>query len=242
MRIVIPSRGRAERVLSRKLVIDPVIFVREDEFDIYRKNNDCEIVAVPGEIQNLPQKRQWIYDKYGDIFMLDDDVDCLLNHTLKRKNEIYDPAFITDLIYQSYDIAKAIGARLYGFNTNPRPLGYNDHTPIVMTGFINGCAMGLNQSEHLVFNPEIKSANDYWMSLLNAFYYRKVYKDMRFTFRQQGTFKNRGGLSNFRNRNSENQDNEILKKYFGKCIKVNQDGATHKKGAIQYYRQIRLPF
>lgn len=74
-KIVIPSHKRHERVLSKKLVINPIICVERSQYDIYKEyNQECEIVAHPNEIKGLIPKRNWMLEHFGDLFMIDDDV------------------------------------------------------------------------------------------------------------------------------------------------------------------------
>ena len=58
LKIVIPSHKRADKVLSKRLIINPIICVEEKQKDIYKSYNpDCEIVSHPNDVIGLPAKR-----------------------------------------------------------------------------------------------------------------------------------------------------------------------------------------
>ena len=81
LKIVIPSHKRHDMVLSKRLVVDPIICVAESQADIYREHNpECEIVTHPDDVIGLIPKRNWMARHCGDLFMLDDDV-----HVVKSK-------------------------------------------------------------------------------------------------------------------------------------------------------------
>ena len=74
LKIVIPSHKRHDRVLSKKLVTDPIICVAKSQRDIYREYNpECEIVCHPDSVVGLIPKRNWMAKHFGDLFMFDDD-------------------------------------------------------------------------------------------------------------------------------------------------------------------------
>ena len=73
--VVIPSAGRADRVRTHKAIKADVLCVPECEADAYRRRGyGVEIVTHPDTVRGLPAKRQWIADRFGDVFMVDDDI------------------------------------------------------------------------------------------------------------------------------------------------------------------------
>lgn len=75
LNIVIPSYKRADCVLAKDLVANPIICVAESESGAYKEfNPECEIVTHPDSVKGLPAKRNWMVQHFGELFMLDDDV------------------------------------------------------------------------------------------------------------------------------------------------------------------------
>jgi hypothetical protein len=59
MRIVIPSHKRAKDVLTKKIVMDTIICVAENQFEEYRFfNPDCDVIAHQTDLIGISPKRQ----------------------------------------------------------------------------------------------------------------------------------------------------------------------------------------
>ena len=71
-KIVIPSRKRAGKVLTK--ISDAILFVEKKEKDKYKEHYpEIEIETHDG-LNSLSEIRQKIYERYGDVFMVDDDI------------------------------------------------------------------------------------------------------------------------------------------------------------------------
>ena len=101
LKIVIPSHKRHDRVLSKRLVNNPIICVAESQADLYRQYNpECEIATHPDDVIGLIPKRNWMARYFGDLMMLDDDVH-VVKTLYSEKGEpgtIRDPDKITNII------------------------------------------------------------------------------------------------------------------------------------------------
>lgn len=223
--IVIPSHKRHDRVLSKDLVHNPIICVSKSQAPKYREHNPgFEIVIHPDDVLGLYQKRQWCYSHFGDLWMLDDDV-----ITIKKVyDEDYDltPEQRTRALHNIYQLACDLDIYLFGISKNPRPIQYLSHKPIRLSGAISGGCYGLRKSPNLYYNTDLTVMEDFWISLLNAFYNRKCLIDTRFAFVQKDTFKNKGGLSEFRNQDVEERDYNEMKRFFGDSIELKRNNAT----------------
>lgn len=248
IKIVIPTFRRAGRVSTLAIAPFAALCVTDSEHDLYASNyRDVEIIVHPDSVRGLSAKRQWIYEKYGDVVMLDDDLaEVCRNYAFSRS--ILSPDEIRDLIDWTANIAKLAGCYLFGWSILPKPQYYAGHKPISMRGFVNGCAMGLLASPDLFFNPECVAVEDYWISALNAHFHRKAFIDERFTFIQSDTFINRGGQSAHRDMTTEARDLQLLKRNFGTAIEWVKSSDGHGKGKNKtaprnpYKKRLRLPF
>ncbi len=171
-------------------------------------------------------KRQWIYEHFGNVFMMDDDLKGMSRLTNKQNES----AFLTPeqaywIIQNCANMAKLSGSYLFGFNNFVRPEHYHGQTPFVLSGYINECAIGLLKgSEHLKFNEAVKGGGDYYICALNAHFHRKSFIDKRFCFNQDGIGNNIGGASDYRTRETERSDFELLQFYFGDAIRRKTGG------------------
>ncbi|MBI4331418.1 MAG: hypothetical protein HY673_09075 [Chloroflexi bacterium] len=141
IKVVIPSHLRAGSVTSKTLVTDPILCVAESERDLYRElNPDVEIVSH--EEHGLGHIRQCIYERFGNVFSLDDD--CTEVAAIwPEKRETLSPTQVRELIQRSAEITKDLGAYLFGFAILSDPRVYHWWRPIVATGWVTGTAHGI---------------------------------------------------------------------------------------------------
>jgi len=221
MKIIIPSHKRHDRVITAKLVTDPIICVPKSQLLVYQKYNEgVEVIAHPDSVVGLPAKRQWIYEKFNEVWMLDDDLKCIM-FTNELKSKKLSPEEVRDALESIFDMACQLGVYLFGLSKNPMARHYFPHHPIHLTGFISGGAHGVREPKKsgLYYNTDLIN-NDFWISLLNAYKHRKTLVDTRYLFQQKDTFKNQGGLAEFRTIKAMENDYNELKRYFGDSINL----------------------
>lgn len=246
IKIVCPSYKRHDNILTKKVINNIILCVPKNEKDIYKEHNpNQEIIAHP-DITGLSQKRQWIYDNFGDVFMIDDDITGFYRLWIEKDDilpaKIKDSSLINEIINNVYQIAKELKCYLFGFSKMISPDKYYDGKPFTFGGLIEGCAMGIIKNNKLIFpSHEIcKASSDYYISLLSVYYYRYCYKDTRYCFQQKKTFKSIGGLAEYRDNLTEEKDYKMLKKYFGNCI-VRRKKA-HFRQTNEWQKSIKMPF
>jgi hypothetical protein len=243
VQIVIPSHKRAGDVLTSKLVPEASICIPESQFiDYHKKMPWVKFITHPDSVVGLTRKRQWIYENVGNVFMLDDDITaCRRLYTEPGEPTDLKPDEVHELIQQTAWNARKAGAFLFGFNNRPNPTMYNPMEPIQLSGYVTGCATGLLSGSRLWYNPAIQCNEDYWISLLNAYHHRTIWRDNRFAFIQKDTFTAKGGLAEFRNVEAEKADFELLKKCFGDAVELKVDTKLAKR-KHPYQKTMRLSF
>lgn len=244
-KIVIPSHKRAQRVRTTQAVDGAVLCVPEGQAKLYRACNlGVEVVAHPDEVRGLARKRDWIVRHFGDVFMLDDDIGSMKRLYADRGEPVdVPPATAHDLVQVTAAAARQAGAHLFGFAYSPTPMSYNSLNPIRLSGYVTGCAHGVLRGSRLWYNPEIKVNEDYWISCLNAYEHRMIWRDERFYWQQEATFVNPGGLSEFRNVGAEEEDFKLLQRVFGKeVVTLKKSGAGGSKLRHPFQKTLKLPF
>lgn len=245
IKIVIPSYKRADRVRSSKLVLDPILCVAESEAEAYRDYNpDTEIVTHPDSVKGLVAKRNWMYNHFGDLFMIDDDV--MTFHKLHTPPDvpaecIKDPKVVTDSINRLYTIAKMLGINLFGFTKSTRPIMYKPFKPYSLNSMITGCAYGVIKSPNIYWPEDLKLKEDFWISCWIKYKERMILVDNRFNFTQKDTFFNPGGLSEIRNDKTELEAMLFIKKMFGDVIDLKRDN-VQVSSAKKYNITCHFPF
>lgn len=238
--IVIPSSNRADRVLTK--IKDMILCVPEDQEQDYRRfNPNTEIITHP-EINGLAMKRNWIIQQYDDVFMVDDDIQYI-ERVYTRENRFMSPQEANNTIQDLYQKAIALDAHLFGFSEDANPLHYNQYKPIVLKGYINGCAFGIRKSDKLYFTDTVVAVEDYWINLLNLYHHRYPLIDTRFCFAQKpnSTFSSSGGLALHRTMETEKRDTLYLRATFGEVVEIKKIKPGAKK-FHQYQRKIKWPW
>lgn len=237
--IAIPTKGRFDAVITN--VKNQILIVDKSEIDIYREHNpDAEILECPN-FNNLALKRNWILDKFKDVFMLDDDIIAV--HKLYDSNEdvFLNPEESNKIIQDAYKRALDLEIHLFGFNNSPQLIHYNAMKPFMFKGFINGCAMGIISNEKIRFTDKTVAVEDYYINLLNAYHFRRNFIDKRFCFKQvdKKTFLEKGGQSTNRTLDTEKQDSMFLRRVFGESIILKKERNKVEK-SHQYQRQLNI--
>lgn len=233
MKIICPSRKRAH--IFQTKIEDMVVLVDKSEEKDY-KNIGFEIDTHEG-LTSLSRIREYAYRRYGDVFFVDDDI-VSVERLYTTENQALTPTEIRDLIFDTQYISSQVGAKLYGFNNDPNPTHYNQHKPFMMLGYINGCAMGLNKSDKLYFDPNTTACESHWISLLNAYYHRYCFIDKRFHFRQKAdsTFILEGGQTGRRTLESEKNDTLFLRRKFGNSVQIKRE--VNKTKQLHEYQRV----
>jgi hypothetical protein len=245
IKIVIPSHRRADKVKTASIVPGAIICVPHAQEAEYRRHNpNCELLPHPDDIIGLAQKRNWIYQKFGDVMMLDDDLTRFSRLYLEAnslRSSRVSPKETLAIIQQTAYMAKQLGAFVFGFSSVADARNFKPQKPFRLTGYCNGSSFGLLKGSKVFFHKEAVAVEDYFASLVNAYYHRYAFFDLRFGFVQQRTFKNLGGQAEFRSKRSEEQDYKFLRRMFGDAIQ-QRPPVTRGRASHEFQRVIKLPF
>lgn len=240
--VVIPSYSRADRVITTKCISNAKICVPESQYEDYKKHNpNNEIVAHPDSIKGLTLKRQWIYEQFPNVFMIDDDIRSI-NRLYVEKGETaaLDAEEAYDIVQYIGNCAKLAGCYLFGLSKEGNPLAYNDMNPLKLTGVLNG-TIGLLEGSGLYFHKDAVVSEDYWISALNAYKHRMAWIDTRFSVVGTKTFGNPGGCASYRTKDQEKEDTLFLRKMFGDSISLKVDTALAKR-KHEFQRTLTIRF
>jgi hypothetical protein len=243
MKIVIPSKGRPDQVSTTKILNDCIIVCPPDELDLYKEHNpENEIIALPSGVHGISSTRQVILDKFKEVFMIDDDVLKMsrLFEEETPKMTITDPTEILEVIEFTREMAKDLGAKMYGFTHDTVPVHHRPWNPYEFNHFICASGCGYLEGHGLKENPDIVSADDYWMCCLNIYKNRFMFCNWRYAFVKSKNFQNKGGLQGIRNAENMKSDTLILKEHFGDVIKTKV-ATSDKKKLIEGERSLSFP-
>lgn len=242
IKVVIPSMGRADRVLTKDAVEHAILCVPESEENAYREHNPgMEILTHPDSLKGLTLKRQFIYEHFPNVFMIDDDIKHIGRlYTEKGENAVLDKDEAFDVIQYIGNCAKLAGAYLFGISKETNPLAYDEMHPVWMNGVVNG-DIGLLEGSKLFFHEMAKVSEDYWISAYNAYVHRYCWIDKRFSAVGVKTFGNTGGCANVRTNAQEREDTLFLRRMFGEAIRLKEDTKLSKR-KNEYQRTLVIPY
>ncbi len=219
IKIIIPSAGRFFKpIQTLNHIAHAIICVPESEEGGYKlKNPQTEIVAHPDSVRGMGAKRNWITETFGDVFMIDDDIFGIRKNCIPyyEKSQILNKYEAYDMVQFLGETVRGMGGVLFGFGNAVNGVMFRPQQPFILTGYINGACIGVLKNDTMRFNENITGANDYYISALNAYHYRFMLKDMRFVAVQKGVGNAKGGLSRYRNEDTEKADTILLRKTFG---------------------------
>lgn len=213
------------------------VLVAKKELANYKETIGNFEIITHNNLKSLSEIRQFAYDKFGDVFFVDDDI-VSVERVYETKNSKLTPIEIFNLIQKTYLQAKDLNAFLFGFNSDPSPTHYNQHKPFMLNGYINGCALGILKNKNLFFSKKTIACESHWLALLNAYHNRFCFIDKRYHFRQKtnSTFNLVGGQSGLRTLETEKQDTIFLKKMFGNSVMLKKE--KNKTKRIHEYQRV----
>jgi hypothetical protein len=246
IKIVCPSKGRANNVRTTQLIPSLTLIVPAGEVEDYKAHNpNTEVVGVPSHIRGITHTRQWILDNWAseDVFMIDDDVVSV------RKNYFYgegsgsidDPETILEIINQTAFISKQINSRVFSFSKIRNPLEYNAFSPIVHTGYMNASFCGFIRGHGLAYDLNLSEGEDHYISCLTIYMHRYCLIDNRYSFVTDGNFTALGGCNDYRTRESMIRNTLYLRQKFGEAIQYKEPTALKQNVNIGE-RSLKFPY
>lgn len=245
--IVIPSFNRAESCTAHLAVKADAICVPRSQEGLYRERiSGVEILTHPDEMKGIARKRQFICDRFGDVFQVDDDVVAFIRmfNPIYKKNSKLTADEATDVIQRTYETATELGAYLFGVCPHADTRQFQPMLPFRVTGHVNGAAFGLRAGSKIRFDTRAISVGDHVITGLNAFHHRFMWRDDRFGIQVKDTFVGKGGLAGIRTSDTEQKDNELLKQMFGDAVRfeIRKRGKLAGRSKSPFPRVVDIPF
>jgi hypothetical protein len=258
---------------THKLLPNATVCVPESQLDDYtRVIGRDRILTHPDTVLGLTPKLNWLLDFWHSIFawrrppkglsgpprtwrawqqasalvFIDDDITSV-QRCFTQPGEpatIRDPDLIESIITNTARVARDVGAYYFGWEASNGALRYyTGLKPIMLTGYINGCAMGFRRGHALRFDERIVAKNDFDIAAANAHKHRLCIKDCRYTFCQKETFTGRGGQSAYRTNQTEKRDVALLQRKWGDLFHFGGHSGTRKRDYAGVQKiTIHLPF
>ena len=136
MIIAIPSKNRAGRTTSQKVLPNGIFYVPESEVHQY-KNYIKNVIGVPKEIIGITATRNWILKNTDEryIVFIDDDVKYCgysrLDERNTKKIEIRDEDFWNEEFIKFFGLCEELEYKMWGVRTESSPRGVYPYKPIL---------------------------------------------------------------------------------------------------------------
>ena len=237
VKVVIPSYHRASRV--RALAIpNSVVCVPQSEYDEYVKYcGKDRVVAHPDDVIGIGPKRQWIIEKFKNVFMIDDEYDHLVRCYLpegSEENAHCTPEETYDIIQATARLTKELGTYLFGFSKTAKPLYFNPADPFgvcVSASNLIYYGIGILDGGEIFVPKDLNYNEDDFISLINCFNNRFCFVDKRFSYPFAQNDKN-GMTTAGKNIDEWNKNARRLVQYFSPLVRLdgeNEDGSLKVK-------------
>ena len=226
MKIVIPSKGRAQTLAEKALRLfpDALVCVGDDEVEPYRKVTS-NLLVHPASVVGIGPLRQWVLDHVKDpcVVQVDDDVTHVYSQVGFHKWRIEDADTARAIVERLAILAADAGARVFGFQQAARPLTYANFRPFSLNTWVGG-VVGIIGRE-LRFDTSLLLRADIDFCLQSLMRDRFVLVDGRYSFIHT-RFAGKGG--NARQRSAERHAREIayLKRKWGPYLEEVQAKGT----------------
>jgi hypothetical protein len=237
---------------SHRLLPSAVVCVPESQrlaYCVHAALPAHRILTHPDCVKGLTPKLNWIFDNVRDreaLILIDDDITSVQRCFVEPGEEstIRDPQLIEAIIRATFILARDTGAFYFGWEASNGALRYyTGLKPFMLTGYINGCAMGFRTGHGLRFDPRIVAKNDFDIAAMNAHRHRICFKNCRYTFCQKETFTGKGGQAAFRTSATEKNDVDLLRRKWGDVFNFGGYSGTRKRDYAGVQKiTLNLPF
>jgi len=231
--ITIPSKGRADRVLTKEIFPKDniLLFVPESELKEYQKHNkDVQIVGVPNEIKGITKTRNYILDftkknKVKYHIQVDDDAMFIEEIQNETKKKITDYKYIYNLCIKMFVLAEDIGFRLWGFRLTADMRDYRCMAPFTTVMPVVFNIAGIIDND-IWFDERFIVKEDYDYSMMHILKYGGVLRYNKYYIGVNHLF-NKGGCASYRNDDIEKQMQNLLVKKWGKKYIKNSNNKNY---------------
>jgi hypothetical protein len=246
--VVIPSFRRAGAVTTHKLFHDSIVCIPESDYADYVKAGHKRetLVCHPDSLIGIVRKRNWMMDNIqGDnaLAMFDDDLNLFCYKAWGVQKRLT-RSEAHDTLEASAQLCDDWGLKIWGYHNVPLTKSFDWSRPIELTNYVPGCCMGFLPNSGMRFDERFTSKDDFDISLMHLHRYRIIIKDMRYGVAATGTMTASGGLSVYRNSESEARAGELLKEKYGDVVEIVKRASAAKQsgGAKEHvgFTKIRI--
>ncbi len=220
MQVIIPSKGRADKISSHTLrwFPDAVVCVEDSEAEDYGTLG-VELLLHP-PLPCLAGIINWILAcpelTDSKLAIVDDDLMTVYSIVDSKPRQIEDPVDIAAIVENCRKMAEGFGARLWGFSVNRRPDSNYAYKPFSLAARI-GSFRGISDRS-LRFDESFLRHDDTDLALNELLTTRIVFRDDRFNFVFRPVYKTAGGSAEAYQDTQQQEEERRLKSKWGNYV------------------------
>lgn len=230
LRVVIPSRKRVKVLRAGALRLFPyaTVTVAESEATAYAplfKDGVANLVLHPDEVTGVGPIHQWILDNFDDeaVFVVNDDTFRLVVLTGYRNMNITSPGNAYAVVLNAANIAKDMGAPIFGFNQAWDVRKFRPQDPFGLNSWTSGTIGTIGRD--IRYDTSLLTRDDIDFCLTALLKKRFVFIDRRFSFVHR-CYGLTGGNALHRSAARNQEEIDYLQRKWGKYLAVRQVKTT----------------
>jgi glycosyltransferase involved in cell wall biosynthesis len=147
MLCAIPSKGRAGKVKSTKVLPDATLFVPESERSDYSRFHPV-VIGVPDEVRGITCTRNWILNNTRDpwVVFLDDDLKdqgfVELRSRSSTRRKLTGAQWLEEFA-KLFEMTEELGYRVWGVATQAATRSVYPWSPFLFQSYVTASCMGL---------------------------------------------------------------------------------------------------
>jgi hypothetical protein len=239
LQVVIPSRRRVESCRrSFQLAPFAAICVAEEEKEDYAEFGPA-LSTHPDQVTGVSAVRRWILERYKQrcVVIFDDDIHRVVCLVGRKARVIEEPAAIRRILFNSANIAAAIGATLFSYAITANILDFFPYDPFAFIK-ANGPCLGF-VGRGILPDPALSHNTDADLSLQALLKDRFVWQDTRFMFEHR-IMTNSGGNRHVISKESWARDRKYLKRKWGEYLQEKDSGGVTRMVVSNVARRQKL--
>jgi len=226
----VPSKGRAGKTKTQKILTESIFFVPENEVRLYEKTIKNKIVGVPNEIKGITKTRNWILKNCQDdrVIMVDDDVKfagfMAATSDKMKKYEIKSQDEWGSECNKLFDICEGLDYKIFGIRTEGSPRGYHPYKPFLFHSYVTASFMGIINDGKYYFDESFEVKEDYELCLRHIKEKGGILA-ARFLIWENTHWGDEGGCKDYRTQTKEkNAIKKLVQMYPGFIRQVKKTG------------------
>lgn len=232
MIVAIPSKGRAGKTTTQRVLPNSIFYVPEMEADAYRYVGIKNVVPVPMEIKGITRTRNWILKNCDSarVVFIDDDVKrqgwIELLETKTKYHELSEAQW-TQEMQRLFDLTEQMGYKIWGVSTQGAPRAVYPYKPILFRSYVTASCMGMINDGRYYFDENFPVKEDYEICLRHIKNEGGILA-ARYLFWENFHWTTEGGCRDYRTQEVEAKAiSDLIKLYPGMIRKITRGGSEY---------------